>query len=440
MRKLFILFCLLALTVGAVSAQDDLANVDPTGVTIDYWHQFNSGEQLETMNALVEDFNANNEYGITVNALAQGNYNDIRDLINAGIVSGELPNIAAGYANDAASYALDAAAQDLYFYLNSPEWGLGDQLEGDFNAALLPFNEVNGELLAWPHQSSAQVFVYNQTLLEELGFDGPARDIETFVEQACASAQSTTADGTQRLGYPITTDSSQFESWVAAFGGNIYNAETGEYQFTSEPALNALQLYADLYTSGCGYIPAERFAEQNDFALGLTPFMSTSTAGFTFIVAAFDASGYEAEWSVTTFPHTEGNEILQVFVPSIILIGGTPEEQLASWIFLRYLVSPEAAAQWSAGTGYFNPVPSTAEVVTADSFDDPKVGELFTTANNLLNNPDIELYGGPSISAQGTVRGFVSEAIANVTSNEMPVQEAAELLQQQAEQALADSM
>src|SRR5690606_29007820 len=129
----------------------------------------------------------------------------------------------------------------------------------------------------------------------------------------------------------------------------IFDGEN--YLFESEPSINALQLYKDLYDQGCGYIPAERFAEQADFARGLTPFFATSTAGFTFVVQAFVDSGYEAEWSVTTFPHTEGNHVLQVFIPSIIIVGGTPEEQVASWLFLKSLITPEAGALWSSSTG-----------------------------------------------------------------------------------------
>ena len=86
--KLLVLALVLVLLTGAslALAQDsDLANVDPSGQNIVYWHQFSSA-QLETMTQLVEDFNANNEWGITVEALAQGNYNDIRSLMSTSII------------------------------------------------------------------------------------------------------------------------------------------------------------------------------------------------------------------------------------------------------------------------------------------------------------------------------------------------------------------
>ena len=444
MRKavaLLVGLAMLVLVSGVVMAQDDLASVDPSGQTVVYWHQF-TGAQAETMTALIEQFNATNEYGITIEPIAQGNYNDIRELMNAAIVSGELPNIVAAYANDSASYFLDGGVVDLTAYVNDGTWGLtADQL-ADFNTALLDFNTLSGEpfngaLVAFPHQASAQVFIANDTLLEELGFAEVPRTIEDFQAAACASAQSSTAEGTPRYGYPITTDASAFESWVAVQGGSIFDGTN--YTLETPEVLAALQLYKDLYDGGCGYIPAERFSEQTDFALGLTPFYPSSTAGLTFVIAANNDNGFTGEWTVNTFPHAEGNEALQVFVPSIAMPPSTPEAQLASWLFLKYLVSPEAAQTWSEGTGYFNPVLSTAAAMSADTFPNSELYPYFMVGAELVNNPDIALYNSPSVPSYGTVRGAISEAIANVTSNGMAVEEAAATLQQAANDAVSGS-
>jgi multiple sugar transport system substrate-binding protein len=439
MRKfslLVSLFVALFLVSSMVSAQD-MSNVDPSGQNVVYWHQF-SDAQLETMTALVEGFNSTNEWGITVEAIGQGNYNDIRELMNASIVSGELPNLVAGFGSDAASYARDGAALDLMPFMNDAMWGLSEEQNADFLTGLLAPNTTDeGELLAWPHQSSAQVLVSNMTLLNELGYDAPPASIEEFREIACASANSVGANGEDRLGFPLTTDPSMLESFIANQGGVIF--ADGAYTFTNDAVVGSLQLYADLFAEGCGYIPAERFAEQTDFGLGLVPFISTSTAGFTFVLAAFETAGAEANLMVSTFPHAEGSEALQVFVPSIIMVGGTPEQQLASWLFLEYLISPEAGAAWSQGTGYFNPVPSTAALLTEETFPNTALFPYFNAANELLNNADIVKYAGPQIVSYGAVRGLVSEAIANVTSNGMTVADAAAALQAAADQALADS-
>ena len=440
MRKLALLLGLLvvfALSGAALAQDDDLASVDPTGQTVVYWHQF-GGAQGETIARLIEEFNSTNEWGITVEGTRQGSYNELRELINAGIISGELPNLVAGYANDAASYARDGAAVDLTPYLTSEQWGLSEEQLADFNQALLDANTVDGQLLAWPHQSSAQVMVYNQSMLEELGFDGPPTSFEEFAEVSCAASQMTGPNGEDILGYPTTTDASAFESFVASRGGQIYH--DGAFDFQSQAVLDTLQMYKDLYDQGCGYIPAEAFAEQTDFALGLNPYFLSSTAGLTFIVAAYNDNAADFEWNVTTVPFTEGNRTLQAFLPSIIMLPSTPEQQLASWLFLKFLVTPEAAGAWSSGTGYFNPVPSSTELITDETFVDASIFPYFQTANELLNSEEVNVYSSPAVSAYGAVRGAISEALANVTTNGMSVEDAAAQLQQQADDALADSM
>src|SRR3569832_9675 len=100
MRKALIVLSLvlvLALSISAVSAQDTLASVDPSGQTVVYWNQYqDKSAQGTTMAAIIDDFNKTNEYKITVQGSYQGNYTDIDKLVNAGITSGELPNLVAG--------------------------------------------------------------------------------------------------------------------------------------------------------------------------------------------------------------------------------------------------------------------------------------------------------------------------------------------------------
>ncbi|MBZ0294542.1 MAG: extracellular solute-binding protein, partial [Anaerolineae bacterium] len=192
MRKLTFFAVLLVLVLGAsfVAAQDDLSSVDPSGQSITYWHQYGSGAQLDTMTALVEDFNANNEWGITVEAISQGGYNDIRNLMSAAITSGDLPNLVAGYQNDAESWYLDGAALDLNPYFNDETWGFGEEAS-DLNQGILDFNIINlepfnGAMLAWPNQVSANMLSVNLDMLAEAGFDGPPETFEDFKAIACA--------------------------------------------------------------------------------------------------------------------------------------------------------------------------------------------------------------------------------------------------------------
>ena len=154
MRKLLLFTCVAALVLsfGVVSAQD-YSGVDPSGVTLTYWHQYSEYQQA-AMDALVEQFNTTNEYGITVEAISQAGYDEIRDAMNAAIISGELPNLVAGYQSDALSYYGDDAALDLRPLLQDATWGYSEEDLAKLNQNILnidTFDDADGAMLAWPN-------------------------------------------------------------------------------------------------------------------------------------------------------------------------------------------------------------------------------------------------------------------------------------------------
>lgn len=445
-RTILVLMLVLAAMSVSVLAQDsDLSTVDPSGVTITYWHQFNGGAQLETMEQFVADFNANNEWGITVEASNQGGYGDLRDLMNAGIISGELPNLVAGYQSDMASYYADGAVVDLNPYFTDATWGYSEEEQADFIQGLLDVNkfaDFDDAMLGWPSLLSANVLSVNLSMLAELGFDGTPATVDVFKEVACAAANSelTGAEDAAVQGYPIKPDASNFESFVAGFGGDIFDYENGQYDFLSEESIAALQMYADIYSEGCAYIPDSRFGNTDDFALGWNPMALGSTAGIPFILGGFENSGVEAEWTITTTPVlNEGDSpALNIFLPSLIVVTGTPEEQLATWLFVKYLSTAENQATWTQNTAYLpSRVSVSAQVADIFSEEDPQY-PFIIALNNILSNPDVTLYSPPKGLSYNGVRGLMSEAVANVTANGMDVQEAAELLQESANQLIED--
>lgn len=423
MRKILLLLTIVGLVMGlgVVSAQDDISDVDPSGQTVVYWHQYNSGAQLETIDALVAEFNETNEWGITVEALSQGGYDDIRTLMNGAITSGELPNLVAGFGNDVISYGLDDAVADLNLYLRDPSWGFtGDEL-GNLNQDVLDaniFEPLGGIRGAWPNQVSAQTFVVNMGMLNDLGFDAAPKTVEDMMAVACAAAE---ADGTE--GYPIKGGASDYESFVASQGGVIF--ADGAYTFTNDATIAALQLYQDIFNNDCGYIPDSRFGNTDDFALGLNPMASTSSAGIPFIVSGMADAGYETEWIVTTHPGAADVNAVQVFSPVIMIVPTSPEADLASWLFVKYIASDAVQETWTTATSYFPTSRTVAEGLGDFEAENP----FFAQANALVNDGAITIYGSPQQLSYGAVRGLIDEAIADVTSNGRDVAEVAQELE-----------
>lgn len=413
---------------------DNFAGVDPSGVTIDYWHQYNNPFQLSVITGIVNAFNATNPYGITVNAIAQGSYGDIRTLLNNAIVSGDLPDIAAGYPNDALSYALDEVVVDLTPYYTDAQWGYSEEGLADLTQVALDAWVFEEGRLGWPNQLSGLVMFSNSAMMQELGFsaDSPTT-LDEFAAAACAAAQSgkTGADGAAVQGFPIVADASQFESLVAGIGGSIW--VEGAWDFTNEQSIRVLTTLKDLYAGGCAYIPAERFGNTADWARALNPFAFSSSAGIgPTLNTARDAGNLVTDWKVLAAP-SDGQPILQLFTPGIISFVGTPEEQLASWLFIRYFSSPEVQAQWSQLLSLF-PLSKSA----ASMMDTSSMVPQFVEMVNKLANDEVSVYVSPQNLSYSAVRDILATGIADVTSGGLDVAEVAQRMTDEANAALSE--
>ena len=90
----------------AVSGPKNTAPTNAKPVTITVWSYYN-GDQLESFNRLVEEFNATvgKEQNITVENCSQGNVNDLEEQVMASaqgkVGAEEMPNIFMAYADTA---------------------------------------------------------------------------------------------------------------------------------------------------------------------------------------------------------------------------------------------------------------------------------------------------------------------------------------------------
>src|SRR5271157_4745389 len=125
-----ILVVSLSLSASLFAQDKGLAGVDPHGVTISYWYQ-HSGGNGEAMEKMIADFNAANQWKITVKGEYQGPYDQIYNKMAAAIAAGSPPELVVAYQNQTANYEVNDALADLNLYLRDPTWGLAKDL-GDF--------------------------------------------------------------------------------------------------------------------------------------------------------------------------------------------------------------------------------------------------------------------------------------------------------------------
>jgi len=348
----------------------DLEALDPSGQEVLYWYQ-HTGSREELMLSMIDEFNRTNEWGITVVGETQGSYNDLYQKIVAGIPGKQLPQTAVAYQNQAATYAVQEVLVELDPYIESAKWGYSQEELDDFfpislAADYLPQFKAR---YGFPPYKSMEVMYYNQDWLTEMGYDGPPESWEEFEEMACKAVEEPFSGATGEggsMGYVYSIDASRFATFVFSRGGDIISEDGSEYAFGDEAGLDTLTFWQSLTDKGCAMQSTEDYGDQTDFGNGRSLFTIGSISGLPYYGKAVD-EGAKFAWSVNPPPHSTAEARMNIYGASQSIFTSTPEQQLAAWLFIKWLSEADQQALWASSTGYF-PTRQSAADALADYF------------------------------------------------------------------------
>jgi multiple sugar transport system substrate-binding protein len=382
-----------------------MPSVDPSGQTVNFWHVWGTGQPNTTMLAIVDAFNASNQWGITVNAVDQNAYNNLEDAFNAAIQSGDLPDLVTGYTNAMANwYAVDAIV-DLTPFVNDPTYGLSaDEQAAFYPGALNGGKAPDGKMFAFPISQSENVLFYNSGWAKELGFDNPPSNYEEMKAQACAASQANATDSNPDNdgtgGLVLYAGASNVASFVFANGGNMLNADGTGYDFTDQTVVDVADFFKDLWDSKCAF--ATESYPNPEFATRKALFVMSSTAGLPYQIAAFETpDAIKDTWTLTPFPGKDGGQAVNLFGQYVAIANTNPERMMATWLFVKYLTSPEVQAKWIEGSAYYPTRTDTLPLLTD-----------YSTANPIWSNALSFLQYGkaePAWASWTTVRRDVGD-------------------------------
>jgi multiple sugar transport system substrate-binding protein len=390
----------------APAAEGDFAGVDPRGQTVVWWHN-HSGSREEQLLPLIAEFNETNDCGITVDAQNQGSYNDIRDKVNASTAAGEQPAaLVVGYQNDQAFYQLNNSLVDLDPFINDAHWGLTEDEVNDFYASFFGqaiHPEFGGQRLGFPPNRSMEVLFYNQTWLEELGFDGPPTTPDEFREMSCAAAEAN-GDGTG--GYILRDDASAVAAWTFAFGGDVLTEDGTGYVYDGQATIDAMAFLKGMYDDGCAYFFTEGFPNP-EFAARRAIFAQGSSSGIPFyagdVATVAEEEGHDPDvWGVAAIPHTTADPVQNIYGADVMITDTTPEQELAAWIFVKWFTTPEVQAQWDVISGYFPTRQSTSDFLTDYTTENPQWGQAVDMLEYSYYEPQLISYQSVRDAAQAS--------------------------------------
>lgn len=319
----------------------------PEGIEIQFWHAM-SGGYTEVIEKIAADFSASNPYGITVVPTYQGGYGDLHAKVMAALQTDDIPHIAQAYGNNIMIYTQSEMVMNLDSYIENPDYGIDnfeDILEG---YRIENSSYPDGSFYSLPFNKSTEVFYYNKTFFEEHGLSVPT----TWDELKDTAMKATEILGKPAFGY----DSLQnlFITWTQQAGGAYTNAD-GEVLFDSPEAREAVQFFVDGVDAGYFRAAGEDRYMSGPFNNGDAVMFIGSTSGSAYV------GSDTFEWDSAQVPMGKERKVIQQG-SNMFMLKSTEEEQIATFIFMDYLMSPEVTAYWAMNSGYM-PVRTSARAL-----------------------------------------------------------------------------
>ena len=387
------------------------------------------GPLTKVIDGLAADFEKENP-GIKVHPIYAGNYDDARIKALAALKAGQPAQISVLFSIDIYELLEQGVIipwDDVAKTADDKAW------LKSFYPALMMNGTYKGKVYGIPFQRSTIVLYWNKDAFKEAGLD-PDRPPATWAEMTQMAEKLVKKDGSGNVArWGVEVPSTGYAYWMfQAFarqnGEDLMNRDGNRTHYDNPNVIAALQYWRDL---GAKYhVMPEGTVEwgtlRQAFTEGKTAMMwhttgnltaVKDTAKFPFGVAMLPASKQRGS------PTGGGNFYL--FKKT------TPAEREAALKFVKFMTTPERAAEWSIATGYVATRP--------DAYETPKLKEYAAGFPQAVVARDQFQYATPELSTfqTGRVRKLLDDAIQAVLTGQKPAAEALKAAQTEADRLLA---
>ena len=326
---------------------------DLNGLEIDFWYIWDFDEPGIGMNAIVDRFNLENEWGIQVTPHDHGLTHDPMESIETAINEGLVPHVMVGDAPVISGWYQAGLTVDLTPYLSDPAAGMSIKDQNDYYSGIFePFILPDHIRPGLPFTQSIQVMYYNQTWAAELGFSRAPGSSSDLFDQVCAAAERFIENEDRAGGIILYPEAANILGWVYAYDGYLQDQNDGSYQFSTPEIIKVARDWQDLSKDECGFMisqypdPMAREIEFAKFNQRQTLVVMNSAEHLEQVHLQANQTGRADDWTMLPFLGPDGKKAVPAEIQSGVIFDTTPEEQLAAWLFLKYLTSPEVQAEW----------------------------------------------------------------------------------------------
>lgn len=385
----------------------DASEVD--GTTISFWHSM-GGVNGEALDTLVKQFNEENEYGITVDAQYQGEYDDSLNKLKSAQIGNMGADLVQVY-EIGTRFMIDSGwIVPMQEMINGDGYDLS-QIEPNLAA----YYTIDNELYSMPFNSSTPILYYNKDMFEKAGITEVPDSLEGIGEIGQQLLDNGGAGEAMSMGIYGWF----FEQLISKQGLEYANNGNGRKEAATAVAFdengaakNILTVWKNLNDKGFAPIVGKGGdAGLADFSAGKSAITLGSTASLKQILQ--DVNG-KFEVGTAYFPKVSSSDEGGVSIGGAslwALDNQDPKKLRATWEFIKFLISPESQAYWNAQTGYF---PVTVAAQEEETFKQ-NVAEYpqFQTAIDQLHDSAPE-YAGALLSVFPEARAIVESEIESL--------------------------
>ncbi|MDU2672251.1 MAG: extracellular solute-binding protein [Clostridium sp.] len=372
-------------------------------ISIEMWHYLN-GKQAEVLDSIVKDFNGNNNMGITVSAVNQGNIGDLNKKVITASQSNSLPAIINVYPDIATGLINQNKIVDLAPYVNDSTIGMKSDIENDFYTTFI--NEVSqwtkGSVYGIPMTKSTEVLYVNKTMLEQLGYT--MEDLKGLTVEKLAEISKKCKDELGIVGFGFDSSSNAFISTLKMDNLDFVTID-GKINVDNDWVKTFMNYYKDEVGSGDFRIPGEDKYLSGPFSNQKLLMYQGSSAG-----AAHIKTDGTFEVDVVEVPVFQGKNkaVIQQGASLFVTSDVSPEAQFAAYEFIKYATNTENTAKFAVATGYLPVRKSAADTqIMKDALNDPNA--LFTKIYPVAQNSLEYAYFTPAVNNAQSAREIIQE-------------------------------
>ena len=348
---------------------------EPT--TLTFWNGFTSTDG-EVLQQIVDDFNASNEWNITIemDVMPWATFNE---KLPAAIAAGNAPDFVLCSSGYYAPYVEAGSFQDVSDFYELPEVNADD-----FDKNVVDLLYYDDLCVGVPMQMVSHYFYWDKDLYEAAGLD-PESPPETF-EELVENAKLLTDKSKNQYGFCVPVNNNVTAQYTMyAYGGGYVNEDETEAVFNSEENVKAFETLKTLYEC------SPKDSDDNTYISGqLAQFINGP-----WIINGLREN--EINYGVKAVPACTGVEQDAAVIPVGFSIPKTTSEEHKELVykFVNYWNTEEICTKWTKECG----TPAYLLSAQANFADDPQTLALSEPLS--YGHIECKLNGVNTISTDG---------------------------------------